>query len=103
MLNESRHYKWREFRLATQSRRFFFTDIEIDLTRMEFALVCTMIESPQQVFSRIQILQVMEVAAGYGAEAIVDSHIARIRRKVRLAGGPKIFKAVHGIGFRLEQ
>ncbi len=73
------------------------------MTRMEFALMHALIERPDQVFSRIQMLQVMEVAAGYGAESIVDSHIARIRKKVRLAGGPKIFKAVHGIGFRLEQ
>jgi len=96
-------YIWQEFCLSTGSRRFYFKDLEIPLTRMEFQLLQLLITSPEQVFSRGQILAAMELDSRYGAHSTVDSHVSRIRKKVRSAGGPTVIKAVHGIGFRLEQ
>ena len=68
---------------------------------IEFAILKALLARPAMVFSRDQIM-----AAAYGAnvhvsDRTIDSHIRKIRTKLRSAGCDDAIETVHGVGFRL--
>ncbi|MPZ80905.1 MAG: response regulator [Actinophytocola sp.] len=77
---------------------------EIALTPREYMLLEFLAASPGRVYSREQLLaQVWESKAEWQAQATVDEHVYRIRRKLADAGVevPKI-TTVRGFGYRLD-
>ena len=88
-------------RIDTCTREVFAKNISIELTATEFDLLHHLAIHPQQVFSRIQLL---EAVWGYnyeGYEHTVNSHINRLRAKLspHLDSG-EIVKTVWGVGYR---
>jgi DNA-binding response OmpR family regulator len=55
----------------------------LSLTRHEFRLLQCLLEQPQRVFSREQLLDALGVAADAGYERSIDSHIKSLRAKLR--------------------
>ncbi len=55
----------------------------LTLTRHEFRLLQCLLEQPQRVFSREQLLDALGVSADAGYERSVDSHIKSLRAKLR--------------------
>ena len=55
----------------------------LTLTRHEFRLLQCLLEQPQRVFSREQLLDALGVSADAGYERTVDSHIKSLRAKLR--------------------
>lgn len=71
---------------------------EIALTPTEFKLLGVLAQSPNRVFSRLQL---MEAAVGdyyEGYERTVDSHISHLRRKL---GVDTLIETVRGVGYKL--
>ena len=72
----------------------------IELTRTEFDLLHAMMSQQRRVIPRRELLE-----AGWGAcppsDHVLDVHLSRLRRKVLLAGGPKIGVPVPGFGYRV--
>lgn len=71
---------------------------EISLTATEFKLLAVLAQSPNRVFSRLQL---MEAAVGdyyEGYERTVDSHISHLRRKL---GTESLISTVKGTGYKL--
>jgi DNA-binding response OmpR family regulator len=60
-----------------------------------------LMQHPDQVFSRDQILNSIGMLTGVGSDHIVNVHASRIRAKIRAAGGPEVIKVVRSVGFRL--
>lgn len=56
----------------------------LSLTRHEFRLLQCLLEQPERVFSREQLLDALGVAADAGYERSIDSHIKSLRAKLRL-------------------
>ncbi len=76
-------------------------DTPIELTATEFALLRTLLRRPGFVYGRGQL-----VADAYGldhhvTERTVDSHVRRIRKKLRDAGADPI-ETIHGVGYKLR-
>jgi two-component system catabolic regulation response regulator CreB len=69
---------------------------------MEYQFLQLLMENPQRVFSRNQILDAIGVMKGIGTDHIVDSHASRIRAKIRDNGGPKVISVIRSVGFRLS-
>ena len=79
---------------ATSSSGHFSVDPErvlisyrsqtLSLTRHEFRLLQCLLEQPERVFSREQLLDALGVAADAGYERSIDSHIKSVRAKLRL-------------------
>jgi len=73
----------------------------VDLTAMEYRLLEVLSASPGRVFSRDEILDRLGEAAHAGYERTIDSHLARLRRKVEDdARSPRFLETVRGLGYR---
>jgi DNA-binding response OmpR family regulator len=76
----------------------------IELTPREYTLLEFLATTPGRVYSREQLLaNVWASSAQWQAQATVDEHVYRIRRKLTSAGvrSPKI-TTVRGFGYRLD-
>ena len=89
--------------LQMDLNRFTFT-IEkksVDLTISEFRFLHLLLENPERIFSRKEILSAIGVSKGIGTDHIVDSHASCIRLKIREHGGPEVVAVIRSVGFRL--
>ncbi|MHB8295306.1 MAG: response regulator transcription factor [Acidimicrobiales bacterium] len=84
--------------LDRSSRRCLVGGQEIDLTRREFDLLATLVESAGRVRTREQLLDAVWGTPFLG-EKTVDVHVASLRRK--LGDGFRL-TAMRGVGYRLE-
>jgi two-component system alkaline phosphatase synthesis response regulator PhoP len=88
--------------LEVQRHRVLAGEREIDeLTAKEFALLRTLMEYPERVFTRSQLL---ELVWGYDygeGTRTVDVHIQTLRQKLGEAGAQ--IGTVRGVGYRLTQ
>ena len=80
------------------SRRVVIAGEEVGLTRREFDLLAALVENPNQVLSREQLL-----AMAWDTEFLtlktVDVHIASLRKKLH---GALRISTLRGVGYRLE-
>ncbi|WP_273825837.1 two-component system response regulator CreB [Pseudomonas asplenii] len=72
----------------------------LSLTRHEFRLLACLLEQPERVFSREQLLDAVGVAADAGYERSIDSHIKSLRAKLRLvASAAEPIQTHRGLGY----
>jgi len=75
----------------------------LDLTTLEFNLLSTLISYPGRVWSREQLIDKLWGSDFWGNEQVVDTHIARLRKKVESEpANPRFIKTVIGIGYKFE-
>ncbi len=90
-------------RIDSNTREVFAENNNVDLTATEFDLLHYLATHPQQVFSRMQLL---EAVWGYnydGYEHTVNSHINRLRTKLsHHCGTHDLVKTVWGIGYKFS-
>lgn len=75
----------------------------IQLTKTEFDILLTLMESPEQVFTRDQIIDKVLGYTYEGFERTIDAHIRNIRKKIEPdANNPDYIKTVFGVGYKIE-
>jgi two-component system catabolic regulation response regulator CreB len=75
----------------------------IDLTRVEFELLCCMLESPGRVFTRAQLIDRVWGDNFAITDRTVDSHVKSVRRKLAEAGAAgQLVETVRGVGYRVR-
>jgi DNA-binding response OmpR family regulator len=85
-------------------RRTTRNDREIALTPLEFEILLTLARSPGVVFSRDQLMDRVWGYRDYAGGRVVDSHVARVRRKLGdEAAEPKYIRTVHGVGYAFQE
>jgi len=84
------------FRMNLAARRVFFHEREVELTRMEWNLLRTFLESPDRVFSRDELLNEVWGLDNYPTTRTVDNHVLQLRN----AFGTEWFQTVRGVGYR---
>ncbi len=73
----------------------------IELTQREFDLLYYLASHPQQVFTRAQLLDAVWGYQHDGYEATVNTHINRLRKKLKRTGNKEDFiKTVWGVGYK---
>ena len=72
------------FRIDSERVQISYRNQSLSLTRHEFRLLQCLLERPERVFSREQLLDALGVAADAGYERSIDSHIKSVRAKLRL-------------------
>jgi DNA-binding response OmpR family regulator len=84
-------------------RRVFVDGQEVALTPLEFEILLTMARDPGVVFTREQLMDRVWGYRDYAGGRVVDSHVARIRRKLGEDGaGPRFIRTVHGVGYAFQ-
>jgi DNA-binding response OmpR family regulator len=87
-------------RIDGARRRVEVDDEEIGLTPLEFEILLTLAREPGVVLSRDQLMDRVWGYRDYAGGRVVDSHVARIRRKLGEDGNdPRFIRTVHGVGY----
>lgn len=75
----------------------------LDLTTLEFELLSTFLSYPGRVWNRSQLIDKLWGSDFFGDERVVDTHIARLRKKIEPdPSSPTFVKTVIGIGYKFE-
>jgi len=81
-------------------RRVLLDGEDVALTPLEFEILVTLARDPGVVLSRDQLMDRVWGYRDYAGGRVVDSHVARIRRKLREdADEPRFIRTVHGVGY----
>ncbi|HEX9123341.1 MAG TPA: response regulator transcription factor [Actinomycetota bacterium] len=84
-------------------RRVTVDDTEVQLTPLEFEILLTLAREPGVVFTREQLMDRVWGYRDYAGGRVVDSHVARIRRKLGEDGAePRFIRTVHGVGYAFQ-
>jgi DNA-binding response OmpR family regulator len=85
-------------------RRVLRSGEEVALTPLEFEILLTLARSPGVVLSRDTLMDRVWGYRDYAGGRVVDSHVARIRRKLGdEAAEPKYIRTVHGVGYAFRE
>jgi DNA-binding response OmpR family regulator len=89
------------FELDMPSRRVFRVDgQELVLTRMEFDLLQVLVEHPNRVLSRDQLLNMTQNRDWDPFDRSIDIRMARLRRKLEeRPDSPQLIRTVRGVGY----
>ncbi len=77
---------------------------KLELTTTEFKLLSALAKSPGRVYSRMQLLDIVQGEAFEGYERTIDAHIKNIRQKVAIHTMEHNcrIETIRGVGYKLE-
>ena len=76
---------------------------QLDLSSSEFKLMTSFVRQPGRVWSRGQLIEKLWGEDFFGEERVIDTHIARLRKKVEInPSKPQFIKTVVGVGYKFE-
>ena len=86
----------------TKRRRVEVDGEEIQLTPLEFEILLALAGSPGSS-SRVQLMDRIWGYRDHAGGRVVDSHVARLRRKIGEDGNdPRFIRTVHGVGYAFK-
>jgi DNA-binding response OmpR family regulator len=90
--------------LDRDTREVFAGERAVDLTPSEFDLLAALMSAPGRVFSRLDLLDVIQGIRYEGYERTIDTHIKNLRAKIETdPRNPKYIETVYGVGYRLRR
>ncbi len=90
--------------LDRDSREVMVGERNIDLTPSEFDLLAAIMASPGRVFSRLDLLDVIQGVRYEGYERTIDTHVKNLRAKLEDdPRNPRHIETVYGVGYRLSK
>jgi len=76
----------------------------IDLTPSEFDLLAALMSAPGHVYSRLDLLDILQGVRFEGYERAIDLHIKNLRAKIELVpNSPHYIETVYGVGYRFAR
>jgi two-component system, OmpR family, response regulator len=96
-----KHYRFDRWALDTGARELLRDDgVTVPLSTGEYDLLITLVERPQRMLSREQLLDLARGRSAAAFDRSIDTQISRLRKKLeRDPGEPKIIKTVWGGGY----
>ena len=92
---------WENLSLDIAEHIFRIGEKEILLTNSEYHFLQLLMESPQRIFPKEQILSA--VVALRKPNESVEAYATQLRAKIKRNGGPDVIDVVRSIGFRLAK
>jgi DNA-binding response OmpR family regulator len=93
-----------EITLDRESREVQVAERFVDLTPSEFDLLATLMSAPGRVFSRLDLLDVIQGVRYEGYERTIDTHIKNLRSKIETdPRKPRYIETVYGVGYRINR
>jgi DNA-binding response OmpR family regulator len=90
--------------LDRDSREVLVGERNIDLTPSEFDLLAALMTAPGRVFSRLDLLDVIQGVRYEGYERTIDTHVKNLRAKLESdPRKPNHIETVYGVGYRLSK
>lgn len=88
--------------LNTETHIASISNIEIKLTRTEYAILKLLMQNQTQVVTKSLLLERISVDTPDCTESSLKMHISNLRKKLRDVNGKDYIEAVWGIGFKLR-
>jgi len=92
---------WGAWRYHTLSYQMFYHGQLLPLTRYELGLLLVLLQQPERVFSREQLMQQVWQHPEHSLERTVDSHIKTLRQKLRAIDPVDPIITHRGFGYSL--
>ena len=90
--------------LDRDSRAVTVAGRSVDLTPSEFDLLAALMTSPGRVYSRLDLLDVIQGVRYEGYERTIDTHIKNLRAKLEPdPRAPRYIETVYGVGYRFRR
>jgi two-component system OmpR family response regulator len=95
------NYLFDEWKLDTSKRELLSKDeVVVPLSTGEFTLLMALVERPQRVLNRDQLLDIARGRASVAFDRSIDTQVSRLRRKIELdPKHPELIKTVWGGGY----
>jgi DNA-binding response OmpR family regulator len=91
-----------ELEVDTESREVTMAGEPVELTKLEFDLLATLLSNPRRVWPRDVLLEQVWQTDWLGDGHVVDVHMANLRRKLGdSAQESRYIRTVRGVGYRL--
>ena len=75
----------------------------LDLTPVEFRLLCALASAPGRVFARERLLERLYEDHRVVTDRTVDAHVKNLRRKLEeIRPGEELVRSIYGVGYKLE-
>lgn len=94
---------FRDWMLDPSSRSFSVAGSPVQLTRIEFNLLETLMRQPKRAFSKQDLFEAAWGEPFAGDDNTVTVHISNIRAKLKASGTDAYIKTIWGIGFKLDE
>jgi DNA-binding response OmpR family regulator len=77
---------------------------DVDLTPSEFELLAVLISTPGRVYTRLDLLDILQGVRFKGYERAIDLHIKNLRAKIEpIPSSPKYIETLYGVGYRFAK
>lgn len=96
-------HSYKDISVYTDRHVCLVQDTPIDLTPVEFRLLCTLVASPERVFSRNQLMVAAYDDGRIVSDRTIDSHVKNLRKKLALHTREAMLHAIYGVGYKLTQ
>lgn len=94
--------EWQGLRIDLLSHRVWRDEVEVSLSRREFALLEYFARNPGRLLSRQQILAAVWDYDFEGESNIVDVYVRYLRNKLDRTGEASLFTTIRGNGYRFD-
>ena len=94
-------YRHQDMTLDVSAHEVHVAEQRVDLTTTEFRVLQAMMEKQGRAFSRAQLIRIAYDGAHHVSERTVDTHVRRIRAKLRVYGSDPI-ETLHGLGYKIR-
>ena len=75
----------------------------VPLTATEFKLLGALAKYPGRVYTRLQLVEIVQGYDFAGDDRVIDAHIKKIRQKIeKVPKDPKIVLTVYGVGYKFN-
>jgi DNA-binding response OmpR family regulator len=90
--------------LDRDSREVLIGERAVDLTPSEFDLLAALMSAPGKVFSRLDLLDMIQGVRYEGYERTIDAHVKNLRAKIEAdPRKPRYIETMYGVGYRLSK
>lgn len=102
--DKERHIRIRDLEIDVAERTVSAAGRTLDLTRTEFGILSLLAAHPGQAFSKERLYELVWKEPYYGNENVLNTHINRLRAKLKAASGEErgYIKTLWGIGYKME-
>ena len=89
-----------DVRIKVRERSVSVAGEQVRLTPTEFRLLVALLQEPERIFTREQIIRRAFGDEYDGFDRTVDAHVSNLRRKIEAGGGTRRIETVYGVGYR---
>ena len=91
-----------DFVIDCAKTMIYYHGIGLNLTRYEYLILKTLLEKPQQVFSRERLIELVWIEPEASFDRTVDTHIKTLRAKLRDIDATDPIKTHRGFGYSID-